>query len=274
MHDALRGCTVLQYIWYLNVDRLKINWCCTQLTMVVPVLCVFFSNNQDRSSCVLQRESLLPKCKLFDLLNLTISIHHPEWRWSPCQVKIKKDFNFVTLKSKGKLCYILTSCAKKSCRSCWESELVFRMINTLLKAKYSTSEVYIHLLSLPGCFRVISTLYRFANNMNAFIGLRAHEFAFFLLLTRSFRLTTCSVDSSFFLYSTCSSFLWRISILNQLKLFWKHIRANVALTMLYHGLTFAMLLKACAAESKSKRTDLFKEKQFQFLLCTQQLKAT
>ena len=157
-----------------------------------------------------------------------------------------KGFNFVTLRSKGKLCYILTTCAKKSCRSCWVCELVFRKINTL--PEYNTSEVKIDLLSFPGCFLVISTLYRFANNMNAFIGLRAHEFAFFLFLTRSVRFTTCSVDSSFLWYSTCSSFLWKISIHN--------ILASVALTILYRCLTFAILLKACAAESKSKRTDL------------------
>ena len=67
-----------------------------------------------------------------------------------------------------------------------------------------------HLLSLPGCFLVISSLYRFANNINAFMGLRAHEFAFFLFFTRvPLRFTIFNVDSNFFWYSTCSSFLWK-----------------------------------------------------------------
>ena len=74
--------------------------------------------------------------------------------------------------------------------------------------KWCAVKLYANLLSLPGCFRVISSLYRFANNMNAFIGLRPHEFAFFFFLTRvPLRFTICSVDSSFLWYSTCSSFL-------------------------------------------------------------------
>ena len=97
------------------------------------------------------------------------------------------------------------------------------LVQTVLENLYFLGKMFSipHLLSLPGCFCVISSRYRFANSMNAFIGLRAHEFAFLRFLIRvPLRFTTCSVDSSFRWYSSCSSFLWK------LESWWESVRVG------------------------------------------------